>query len=112
MEKAMRQSTIQTLGLGSVLDIFKNGQLPARAPDLVDQVFGEPGNRGSLVISGSNGIVGAGKTMQLGARLQPFDIPVVGLDFPGTPDNIGMQYPGLVRAFGRETADMQELTLY
>jgi len=104
MAKSMRQPTLQTLGLGSVLDIFQQGRLPAATGDLVDQVFGGSRKRGSLVISGANGIVGAGKTMQLGARLQPFDIPIVALDFPGVPDGIGQQYPGLARAFGREDA--------
>ena len=59
-----------------------------------------PRARGALVISGANGIVGAGKTMQLGSRLEPFGVPIVALDFPGAPDGIGAQYPGLVRAFG------------
>ena len=61
--------------------------------------------RGALVISGANGIVGAGKTMQLGSRLVPYGVPVVALDLPGAPDGIGRQYPGLVRAFGRAEAD-------
>ena len=52
-------------------DIFSKGALPAAAAALVDQVFGEAGARGALVISGANGIVGAGKTMQLGSRLEP-----------------------------------------
>jgi enoyl-CoA hydratase/carnithine racemase/3-hydroxyacyl-CoA dehydrogenase len=105
MTKSMRESTLQTLGLGSVIDIFQQGQLPADAGDLVDQVFGNSGQRGSMVISGANGIVGAGKTMQLGARLLPFEVPVVALDLPSAPDGIGKQYPGLKRAFGREAAD-------
>jgi len=105
MAKSMRQSTLETLGLGSVLDIFRRGRLPVNAGDLVDQVFGDSGGRGSLVVSGANGIVGAGKTMQLGSRLAPYGVPIVALDFPGTPDGIGGQYPGLVRAFGREGAD-------
>jgi hypothetical protein len=96
----MRQTTLETLGLGTVLDIFRQGRLPAEADALVEKVFGPPGARGSLVISGANGIVGAGKAMQLGARLRPYDVPIVGLDFPGTPDGIGRQYPGLVAAFG------------
>ncbi len=104
MTDAMRPSTIQTLGLGSVLDIVKRGRLPADAGDLVDKVFGPAGQRGALVISGANGIVGAGKTMQLGSRLEPFGVPIVALDFPGVPDGIGKQYPGLVNAFGRERA--------
>ena len=61
MTKSMRQSTLETLGLGSVLDIFATRQLPVDAGDLVDQVFGPAGDRGSLVISGANGIVGAGQ---------------------------------------------------
>jgi enoyl-CoA hydratase/carnithine racemase len=105
MSKVMRESTLQTLGLGNVIDIFRNGRTPADPAGLVDQVFGNSGSRGSLVISGANGIVGAGKTMQLGSRLEPFGVRVVGLDFPSAPDGIGRQYPGLVQAFGREGAD-------
>jgi enoyl-CoA hydratase/carnithine racemase len=105
MTKSMRQSTLETLGLGPVLEIFQRGQLPVDAGELVDQVFGEAGQRGSLVISGANGIVGAGKMMQLGSRLEPYGVRVVGLDFPSAPDGIGRQYPGLVAAFGREGAD-------
>lgn len=105
MIKAMRQPTLQTLGLGNVIDIFQSGHLPATAGDLVDRVFGDKYHRGSMVISGANGIVGAGKTMQLGSRLHPFGIRIIGLDFPSAPDGIGRQYPGLVRAFGRQGAD-------
>jgi enoyl-CoA hydratase/carnithine racemase len=105
MANAMRQPTLQTMGLGTVLDIFQKGQLPTNTGDLVDRVFGEPGKRGALVISGANGIVGAGKSMQLGSRLQPFDIPIIALDFPGVPDGIGKQYPGLERAFGKAGAN-------
>ncbi len=101
----MRQSTLETLDLGTVLDIFKNGKLPANTGSLVDQVFGRSDNRGSLVISGANGIVGAGKAMQLGSRLEPYGIPVIGLDFPNAPDGIGLQYQGLVGAFGKKEAD-------
>ncbi|MHC4216906.1 MAG: enoyl-CoA hydratase-related protein, partial [Planctomycetota bacterium] len=104
MSKAMRQTTLETLGLGSVLDIFRQGRLPADAGALVDKVFGPPGTRGSLVISGANGIVGAGKAMQFGSRLQPHDVRIVGIDFPGAPDGIGKQYPGLVAAFGPAAA--------
>jgi hypothetical protein len=100
----MRQSTLDTLGLGSVLEIFERGKLPVDTGDLVSQVFGEPGERGSLVISGANGIVGAGKTMQLGSRLQPFGVRIVALDFPGAPDGIGKQYQGLAAAFGPKGA--------
>ncbi len=104
MSNAMREPTLQTLGLGNVIDIFQNGRLPAETGDLVDQVFGNSGARGSMVISGANGIVGAGKAMQLGSRLEPFGVHVVGLDFPGAPDGIGKQYPGLVQAFGQQGA--------
>jgi len=104
MIKSMRQSTLQTLGLGTVLDIFQQGRMPVNTGQLIDQVFGASGKRGSLVISGANGIVGAGKAMQLGSRLEPFGVPIVGLDFPGTPDGIGSQFPGLVDAFGSESA--------
>jgi len=104
MIKSMRQSTLQTLGLGTVLEIFKKHQMPVNTGMLVEQVFGANGNRGSLVISGANGIVGAGKAMQLGSRLEAFDVPIVGLDFPGTPDGIGRQFQGLLDAFGSENA--------
>jgi enoyl-CoA hydratase/carnithine racemase/3-hydroxyacyl-CoA dehydrogenase len=103
--KSMRQPTLETLGLGTVLSIFQNGRLPVTDADLVDKVFGKQGGRGSMVISGANGIVGAGKAMQLGSRLEPFGVRIVGLDFANAPDGIGKQYPGLVRAFGREKAD-------
>jgi enoyl-CoA hydratase/carnithine racemase len=105
MINSMRQPTLETLGLGSVLEIFQQGKLPANTAELVYLVFGNSANRGSLVISGANGIVGAGKAMQLGSRLEPFGVKIVALDFPGAPDGIGMQYPGLVNAFGREGAD-------
>ena len=84
----MRHSTLQTLGLGTVLEIFQNGKLPVDTKDIVEKVFGNSNDRGSLVISGANGIVGAGKAMQLGSRLEPFGVTVVGLDFPGVPDGI------------------------
>ncbi|MHC4490641.1 MAG: hypothetical protein ACYTDU_03310 [Planctomycetota bacterium] len=104
MTKTMRESTLQTLGLGTVLDIFQRGKPPVDAGELVDKVFGEPGRRGSLVISGASGIVGAGKAMQLCSRLLPYDVRIVGLDFPGAPDGIGKQYAGLLASFGPERA--------
>ncbi|MCY2989675.1 MAG: hypothetical protein NTY19_17625 [Planctomycetota bacterium] len=105
MTKSIRQSTLQTLGLGSVTDIFRNGRLPVDAGDLVDRVFGAPGNRGSLVISGANGIVGAGKMLQLTARLEPYGVKSISLSRPRTADGIGPQYPGLVAAVGKDRAD-------
>lgn len=105
MIKSMRQPTIDTIGLGSVLEIYKNGQPPVNRQELVDKVFGSGTNRGSLVLSGVNGIVGAGKAMQLSSRLQPLGVNIIGLDFPGTPDGLGKHYPGLHRNFGREKAD-------
>ena len=104
MANTMRQSTLDTLGLGTVLEIIKRGHFPVNVGDLVDQVFGDADNRGSLVISGANGIVGAGKMMQLGIRLQPYGVPIVGLDFAGAPDGIGMQYQGLEASFGSQRA--------
>jgi hypothetical protein len=101
---AMRQPTLDTMGLGGVLDIFRGGRLPVETSALVDQVFGAGGDRGALVISGASGIVGAGKAMQLGSRLQPFDVRIAALDFPGAPDGIARQYPGLVSAFGQPGA--------
>ncbi len=104
MNTQMRSSTLETIGLGSVLDMLRRGTLPVSTGDLVDRVFGPEGHRGALVISGANGIVGAGKTMQLGARVEPFGVPVVALDFPGSPDGLAGKYPGLVRAFGADRA--------
>ena len=103
--KSLRQPTLDTMGLGTVLDIFRSGGLPVDTSTLVDRVFGPEGERGSLVVSGASGIVGAGKTMQLGSRLAAYGVPVVALDFPGAPDGLGGQYPGLVAAFGKEGAD-------
>jgi enoyl-CoA hydratase/carnithine racemase len=105
MMKSIRQSTLQTLGLGSVTDIFRNGKLPLDTGDAVDQVFGAPSERGSLVISGANGIVGAGKMMQLTSRLEPFGVKSISLARPRTADGIGPQYPGLVQGVGKERAD-------
>jgi enoyl-CoA hydratase/carnithine racemase len=102
--KYLRQPTLELLGLGSVLEMFQRGSHPVATDELVDQVFGKASDRGSLVISGANGVVGAGKMVQLGSRLQPYDVPMVGLDFPNAPDGIGAQYPGLEAAFGREQA--------
>jgi enoyl-CoA hydratase/carnithine racemase len=104
MATAMRTSTLQTMGLGSPLEILRSGRLPVSAEAAVDEVFGPAGRRGSLVISGANGIVGAGKAMQLGARLEPFGVPVVALDFPGSPGGLAAKYPGLEAAFGRQQA--------
>lgn len=101
---AMRRPTLDTMGLGGVLDIFRRGRLPVETAALVDRIFGGPGERGSLVISGASGIVGAGKAMQLGSRLQPFDVRIAALDFPGVPDGLARQYAGLVSAFGPQGA--------
>jgi enoyl-CoA hydratase/carnithine racemase/3-hydroxyacyl-CoA dehydrogenase len=105
MTKSIRQSTLDTLGLGSITDIFRNGRLPVTAGDLVDRVFGGPDDRGSLVISGANGIVGAGKMMQLSSRLEPFGVRSISLSRPRTADGIGPHYPRLVEALGKERAD-------
>jgi len=88
-----------------MLDVFRLGRLPADAATLVDRVFGPAGDRGSLVITGANGIVGAGKAMQLGSRLEPFGVRVVALDFPGSPDGLGRHYAGLAPGVRPEGAD-------
>jgi len=104
MSKSMRQPTLETIGLGNVSDIFREG-LPVAPGGLVEEIFGPEDQRGCMVISGANGIVGAGKTMQLGSRLEPFGVRIVALDFPSAPDGISRHYAGLVAAFGREGAD-------
>jgi enoyl-CoA hydratase/carnithine racemase len=102
--KSMRQTTLETLGLGPVLDIFRAGAPPVDAAGLVERVFGPAAERGALVISGGNGIVGSGKAMQLGARLLPHDVPIVTLDLPDAPDGIGREYAGLKSSFGPDRA--------
>ncbi len=104
MTATMRQSTLETLGLGTAIAFFQQGKLPVSTSDLVDTVFGVGVDRGSLVISGANGTVGAGKTLQLGSRLEPYNVPIVGLDFPGSPNAIHKKYTSLVSAFGPDTA--------
>jgi enoyl-CoA hydratase/carnithine racemase len=101
----MRQPTLETLGLPGVLELFRRGALPAEAPALVERVFGAAPARGSVVVSGASGIVGAGKTLQLGSRLEPFGVRIVALDVAGAPDGLGRQYAGLTQAFGRAGAD-------
>jgi enoyl-CoA hydratase/carnithine racemase/3-hydroxyacyl-CoA dehydrogenase len=104
MAASMRTDTLSTLGLGTALEAFQRGHLPAATADLVDRVFGPAHQRGSLVISGANGIVGAGKTMQFASRLQPYGVTIVGLDMPNAPDGIGQKYAGLAASFGPEAA--------
>jgi enoyl-CoA hydratase/carnithine racemase len=90
------------MGLGSVLDLFARGALPIRPEALVDELFGPPSQRGAFVISGAGGIVGAGKCVQMSARLQPYGVPVVGLDLAGAPDGLGAKVDGVMKSFGRE----------
>ncbi len=103
--KKMRQSTLETIGLGSVLDIFVKGKMPTNESELVDKVFGPANDRGSLLITGGNGIVGSGKAMQFGSRLLPYNIPIVTLDMPDAPDGIGQHYEGLKGSFGPKVAN-------
>lgn len=102
---SMRADSLESLGLGKVFSIFKNGKLPVSADEMVDKIFGKKGQRGAMIISGASGIVGAGKAMQFGSRLLPYGIPIVALDLPGAPDGISKQYKGLAKAFGRDGAN-------
>ena len=52
MAASMRSSTLETIGLGSVLATFERGRLPVDTAGLVDQVFGPADARGALVVSG------------------------------------------------------------
>ncbi|MFA6572332.1 MAG: hypothetical protein WCT77_13985 [Bacteroidota bacterium] len=105
MIKSMRKSTLETIGLGTVTEIFQNGKMPVNAGSLVDKIFGDANNRGSIVISGAKGIVGAGKMMQLGVRLMEFGVPLIGLDMGGASDGLSFQYSGLAESFGKKQAD-------
>jgi len=104
MEKTLRRPSLETLGLGSVLAIFKRGALPIETSDAVDRVFGTSADRGCLVISGANGIVGAGKTMQFASRLAPYGITIAALDFPGASAGLSKRFSGLARIFGSDQA--------
>lgn len=102
MATALRQDTLETIGLGNVLDIFKNGQLPADPKNLAEKIFGADG---SLAVSGAEGTVGAGKIAQLGSRLKPFGIPIVALDIGYGRGSLRDQYKGLVGSFGAKASD-------
>ena len=49
MTQTMRPWTLETLGLGSVLDLIKRGAPPVTTGDLVDRIFGKGPRRGALV---------------------------------------------------------------
>ena len=104
MTKTMRKPSLEAIGLGTVLNIFERGQMPIRAEELVDEMFGKKSERGSFVVSGAGGIVGAGKCVQMSSRLLPYGVPVVGIDLAGAPDGLGAKVDGLVRSFGRDKA--------
>ncbi len=104
MPHRMRPSTLEALGLGSPGGALLAGAGPADVAALVDRVFGPPDQRGAMVISGANGIVGAGKAMQFAARLAPYGVTIIALDLAGSPDGLGAQYKGLERSFGPKAA--------
>ena len=56
--RSLRRPTLDTLGLGSVLEIFRAGRLPISAEQAVEAVFGPAGDRGALVISFRDGLIG------------------------------------------------------
>jgi len=105
MKKSMRKSTLESLGLGTVLDIFNKGKMPVTTEEMVEKVFGPENNRGAIIISGAGGIVGAGKVMQFASRLLEYNVPVIALDLPGAPDGIARQYKGLQASFGTNGAN-------
>jgi enoyl-CoA hydratase/carnithine racemase/3-hydroxyacyl-CoA dehydrogenase len=102
MATALRRDTLETIGLGNVLDIFRKGCLPAAPDDLAEKVFGP---EGALVVSGAEGTVGAGKIAQLGARMRRYGVPIVALDMGYGRNSLQEQYRGLVGSFGRQEAD-------
>jgi enoyl-CoA hydratase/carnithine racemase/3-hydroxyacyl-CoA dehydrogenase len=86
----------------SVWGIFRKGRLPADASSLAERIFG---SEGSLVVSGAEGTVGAGKIAQLGSRLRPFDVQIAALDMGYGRKSLQQQYQGLVGSFGAAAAD-------
>lgn len=104
MPHRLRPSTLEALGLGTPGGFLAAGARPVDAATLVDRVFGPPDRRGAMVISGANGIVGAGKAMQFAARLAPYGVPIIALDLAGSPDGLGAQYAALERSFGTRGA--------
>lgn len=104
MKKTMRKSTLESLGLGTVLDIFNKRKMPVTTAEMVEKVFGPKNNRGAIIISGAGGIVGAGKVMQFASHLHEYNVPVIALDLPGAPDGLARQYKGLQASFGTSYA--------
>ena len=102
MATALRQDTLETIGLGNVLEIFKRGKLPVNAKDQVEKVFGSDG---ALAVSGAEGTVGAGKIAQLGSRLRPYGVPIAALDMGYGRGSLREQYDGLVGSFSKAGAD-------
>jgi enoyl-CoA hydratase/carnithine racemase len=100
MPKLMRQSTLLELGIPSVLDIVKLGRMPITASDLIDEFFGPATKRGSLVISGGSGIVGSGKAIQLSSVLEKFNVPIITLDLPGSPNGLTEKHHALSSKLG------------
>ena len=86
MKKSIRNTTLESFGLGTVMQVFDQCRKPILVDELVDQIFGNAENRGAMVISGAGGIVGSGKLMQFSARLKDFGVPVIALDLPGAAD--------------------------
>ena len=44
--RSLRRPTLDTLGLGSVLEVFKAGRLPVSVEAAIEAVFGPAGERG------------------------------------------------------------------
>lgn len=101
----MRKSTLESLDLGSVLDIFIKGKMPVTTEEMVEKIFGPKNNRGAMIISGASGIVGAGKVMQFASRLMEYGVPIIALDLPGAPNGLTQQYKGLMASFGVKGAN-------
>ncbi len=102
MATALRKDTLETIGVGNVMDIFKKGRTPVGAKDLSEKIFGDDG---SLAVSGAEGTVGAGKIAQLGSRLRPYGVPIAALDMGYGRSSLEQQYMGLVASFGKKDAD-------
>ncbi len=104
-DHAMRPSTLETLGLGSVLDLIRKGRLPVSAGELVDRVFGAAPHRGCIcrVRRQRHCRCGQDHAARVAARARSGCLSWRSI-FPGCRTASVPSTPGLVRAFGADRA--------